>query len=87
MNYCKFDVIDQNQNARSKMFELATDSRPIKVRINCQYDDLLDKNGNQILGAGMYIELYDVFENESIPGTQDAIQDFYGKSLKIKAIQ
>ena len=69
MKYAKFDIVDQNTNARSKMFELATDSRPIKIRVNCQFNDLLDKDGNQILGAGLYVELYDVCENESIPGT------------------
>lgn len=53
------------------MFELAFDDRPIKPRINCQFEDLLDKKGNQLMSSGIFIEMFDVNTNKSIPGTQD----------------
>jgi len=36
------------------------------------------------LGAGLYIEMFDINKNASIPGTQDAYADFYGDTPKIK---
>jgi hypothetical protein len=51
------------------MLELAKDNRPVKPRVNCQFKDLMDKNGEQVLAAGIYIELLDVVRNRSIPGS------------------
>jgi hypothetical protein len=84
--YNRFNVVDKNENAHCQILELADDNRPIKPRINCQFEDLLDKNGNQILSAGIYIEMFNIHTNKSIPGTQDQIHDFFGQTPKIKEL-
>ena len=81
--YNRFNVVGTNRNAQTRQFELAQDTRPIKPRINCQYEDLCDKDGNQLLGAGLYIEMFDINKNASVPGTQDGYADFYGNTPKI----
>lgn len=67
--FYKYNVVGKNQYDQSRMFELANDDRRIKPRINCQFEDLVDDEGNQLYGAGMYIELFDLEENAAIEGT------------------
>ena len=78
--YNRFNIQNGNKNHISRRLELAEDDRPIKPRINVQFHDLLDCHGNQILAAGLYLELYNIHANKVVDGCRDCIQLFYAQN-------